>query len=163
MPKEYKNLLFAGTLALIAVLYSIGAVNVKLGSMSSTEGKLIPIIAGVLMFVLCVMEIASSLRSVSKGKTAAWEGGVLKSFKLDKGSRRVAATLLLICGYVVLLPSAGFILTTFGYLFLQMLTLSDERKKKAVVFLLISLFFTVSAYYLFVAGFELILPAGLVG
>jgi putative tricarboxylic transport membrane protein len=160
MSKEYKGLFFAGVLSVVSILYLIGAWNIRLGSLSSSEGRLIPQVAGLLLLVLSFIQIVSNLRLILRNKEPAQIPESLKSMKKDPGTRRVFITLSLIAGYVIFLPYLGFILATFFYLFLQMLTLSG-RTQKIPLFLIVSLFCTFFVHYVFVTWFELLLPAGL--
>lgn len=162
MSKEYKSLIFAGVLAVVSVFYLVGAWNIKLGSLSSSEGRLIPKIAGFLLLFLCLIEITSSLRSLLARREGARFFESLKIMGNNVGSRRVAVTLCLLAGYVVFLPSAGFLLTTFFFLLLQTLTLCAEWKKLPL-FLAVSLLCSFAIYYVFVTWFELLLPSGILG
>ncbi|WP_054710016.1 tripartite tricarboxylate transporter TctB family protein [Bacillus sp. JCM 19041] len=78
---------------------------------------------------------------------------------------RVSLSVFLIISYVLLIPILGFIIASVLYLFTQSLALNKERKGHYhYVFLFASFVFAaVAIYALFRFGFNLMLPAGMLG
>lgn len=107
--------------------------------------------------------------------------GLLGIFLLYQGSRaeaRVASrkapkapsepktaffSFALLFGYIALLSSVGFILTTTAYLFLQMILLSHPSRRSLPLFAAVAVGTSVVAYFLFVGFFRVMIPAGILG
>ncbi len=86
--------------------------------------------------------------------------------KVEKEPFRVRPfllTLLLLCLYVALLRTVGFIIMSCVYLFFQMNILAPEGHRKPIVFALVSVLTSLAAYYLFVGFFHIMIPAGILG
>ena len=77
------------------------------------------------------------------------------------GPLAVTITVLLMCGYVFIMQTLGFVIASIGYVFLQTLVLTKNAEKRYVLFLVTSILSTIAAYYLFVVVFGISLPAGL--
>ena len=63
--------------------------------------------------------------------------------------------------YVLTFEILGFIVSTTAYLFIQMLIFSDEKNRKPLLFLIISVVFSIATYVLFVYLIQKPLPTGI--
>ena len=63
--------------------------------------------------------------------------------------------------YVLTFEILGFIVSTTAYLFIQMLIFSDEKNRKSLLFLTISVVFSIATYVLFVYLIQKPLPTGI--
>lgn len=63
--------------------------------------------------------------------------------------------------YVLTFEILGFIVSTTAYLFIQMLIFSDEKNRKPLLFLTISVVFSIATYVLFVYLIQKPLPTGI--
>ncbi|NPV45071.1 MAG: tripartite tricarboxylate transporter TctB family protein [Firmicutes bacterium] len=81
--------------------------------------------------------------------------------KADEDLKGGIFTILTLATYVFLFDKLGFILSTMLYLFVQMTLLSNERNRNFRLFAGISVITPLVIYALFVYGFKLILPAGI--
>ncbi|MEK9692167.1 MAG: tripartite tricarboxylate transporter TctB family protein, partial [Rhodospirillaceae bacterium] len=61
-------------------------------------------------------------------------------------------------GYILVIPYAGFTLTTFAFLTAGMLTLSNGKKAGFILFL--SALLSIGGYLLFIAAFKTRFPMG---
>lgn len=117
--------------------------------------------AGLFLLLGLALIITGSQRTIestcaeSKNSTADAED------KVFGGPIAVTITVLLMCGYLFMMQTLGFIITSVGYVFLQTLVLTKNAKKRYVLFLFTSILSTIAAYYLFVVVFGISLPAGL--
>jgi putative tricarboxylic transport membrane protein len=76
----------------------------------------------------------------------------------------VPATLVLIALYITIIGSLGFLISSFLYLFIQITLLTPKIGKRALAFnAVLSAVFSTAIYFLFVKGFLVILPAGILG
>jgi hypothetical protein len=72
-------------------------------------------------------------------------------------------TLVLIGVYIAAMKPLGFILSSFLYLSLQIFLFAPEGKRRPVFTLVLSAVFSVAAYLLFMKGFSILLPPGILG
>lgn len=121
--------------------------------------RLIAVVFGILGVILLVQGI-TNLRQFKKveeeeGKAPAEDDGEIK--------HAVMKSFLLFCLYISLLNLVGFIIMTSVYLFIQMILLAPASDRRYALFALVSVVTSVSAYYLFVAYFRIMIPAGILG
>ncbi len=115
------------------------------------DSRFVPSLISVLILIVGILQ-------TGRGLIAPKEKIEKKEF--DK--KTVICTFALIALYILFYSSAGFIITTFLFLFLEMNILTPGYvKKNQIVYLVISLFFSVGIYYLFYFGFSIFLPGGL--
>lgn len=81
--------------------------------------------------------------------------------KNDEDPKGGALTILALIAYVFFFDKLGFLLATALYLFTQITILSNEKNRKLPLFGLVSVVTPLIVYFLFVRGFGLILPAGI--
>ncbi|WP_252106291.1 MULTISPECIES: tripartite tricarboxylate transporter TctB family protein [unclassified Halomonas] len=74
------------------------------------------------------------------------------------GLQRVWINLALFVAYMAAMPKAGFIVSTFCYLFAAQLYLAPKRPLTVVVALGVALLFSFGPYYLFADVFSIYLP-----
>jgi hypothetical protein len=72
-------------------------------------------------------------------------------------------TLVLIGVYIAAMRPLGFILSSFLYLSLQIFLFAPKGKRRPVFTLILSAVFSVAAYLLFMKGFSILLPPGILG
>ena len=70
-------------------------------------------------------------------------------------------TLVFIAIYIWLMKPLGFILSTMIYLFAQIMLIAPSEKRKPVFILILSVLVSVALYAVFVKGFSVMLPAGI--
>ena len=118
-----------------------------------------PTVIGVLILILALMLLFSSIKNF---KTNAKKAESMPADTSDY--KRVLASLVLVIIYVNILAPVGFILSTLGYLFLQIIVLApnDKRKGKDILmYAIIDIVFVLVVFYLFRYGFKIVLPSGM--
>lgn len=74
---------------------------------------------------------------------------------------QLAISVALMVGYILLMRTFGFMLTSAVYLFLQMLAILEDRSKKRVILIaVIAVLVPVILYIPFRYGFQLMIPVG---
>ncbi len=74
---------------------------------------------------------------------------------------QLAISVVLMVGYILLMRTFGFMLTSAVYLFLQMLAILENRSKKRVILIaIIAVLVPVILYIPFRYGFQLMIPVG---
>lgn len=81
----------------------------------------------------------------------------------EKSYSAVVISVLLMVGYLALMPYIGFLIMTTIYLFLQMLVLAEKIDKKVILFAVASIIASVSTYFVFRSVFYVMLPSGILG
>lgn len=81
--------------------------------------------------------------------------------KSDMDAKGGLLTIACIAAYVVLYDTLGFLVSTFLYLFIQILILSNEKNRKLPLFFVIALVTSVFVYTLFVYVIGMPLPMGI--
>ena len=118
-----------------------------------------PMVLGVIILILALMLLVSSIRNFRKNAAKAEAAGPDTS-----DYKRVLASLVLVVIYVNILAPVGFIVSTLGYLFLQITVLApnDKRKGKDIMmYAIIDVVFVFIVFFLFRYGFKIVLPAGI--
>lgn len=158
--KQNKPLLAAAFFLILAVAYIFGANNIRIyrGAGSSTIGSAFyPRILGYLLLLLSLVEIVKAIASIRSKKVN--EDGEKESMSLVA----ILLTIALTAGYIFLLEAIGFLLMTAVYLFLLIIVLSPKDQRNFKTATIISISTSLIVYFLFVKGFSLLLPRGIIG
>ena len=118
-----------------------------------------PLVIGVIILVLSLMLLFSAVKNFKSNSAKAEAAG---SDTADY--KRVLASLVLVVIYVNILAPVGFILSTLGYLFLQIIVLApnDRRSAKNIMtYAIIDVVFVFAVFFLFRYGFKIVLPSGI--
>ncbi len=151
---------------IVGIFYSVlGAVTIYLSQQlpKSRVMKIgpdfMPMVIGVIILVLALMLLFSSIKNFKANSQKA------EASPADTSDyKRVLASLVLVVIYVNILSPVGFILSTLGYLFLQIVVLApnDRRTAKNILsYAIIDVIFVFAVFFLFRYGFKIVLPAGM--
>ena len=118
-----------------------------------------PMVIGTLIIILALMLLFSSIKNLKRNAAKA------EAMPPDTSDyKRVLASLVLVVIYVNILAPVGFILSTLGYLFLQIVVLApdDRRNAKSILtYAIIDVVFVLVVFFLFRYGFKIVLPSGM--
>ena len=118
-----------------------------------------PTVIGVLILILALMLLFSSLKNFRRNAAKA------EAMPADTSDyKRVLASLVLVVIYVNILAPVGFILSTLGYLFLQIIVLAPNDRRSAkniMLYAIIDVVFVLIVFFPFRYGFKIVLPAGI--
>jgi putative tricarboxylic transport membrane protein len=115
-------------------------------------------IAGIILtkYVEAKMVKDSETVQTQKQKTAAsFMGFIRKNIAI--------ASLILIGIYIALMKPLGFILSSFLYSAVQIYLFAPEGKRRPLFIIILSAVFSVAMYLLFMQGFSILLPPGILG
>lgn len=136
---------------IIGVVYGIMVIQIPGTASQLFDSRFVPGLVSVLIIIVGVLQLGRGLQKPVEAKEE-------KEFD----TKTVIATFVLIAAYILLYSSVGFIITTFVFLFLEMNILTPSYvNKNQIVYLGISLIFSVGIYYLFYYGFSIFLPGGI--
>ncbi len=151
---------------IIGIFYAaLGAVTIWLSSqlpkskVMKIGPNFMPDVIGTLIIVLALMLLFSAVKNFKANAAKA------EAMPADTSDyKRVLASLVLVVIYVNILAPVGFILSTLGYLFLQIVVLApnDRRSAKQILmYAVIDVIFVFAVFFLFRYGFKIVLPAGI--
>lgn len=145
-----------------AILYGVTYTFRRL-TISRVGSAFIPRIVFALIMILSIIVI---IEGVIKRKILVGEHEVSEKTNdsLDFIERHsVLLTILLIGIYAAFLRKIGFLIMTTIYLIAQFNILAPKTERKQILFIIISVVTTVVIYFVFVKGFKLLLPSGILG
>ncbi len=112
-------------------------------------------IVGSILILLVVLILIKSVRALSTGEGAFDFSNLIRpKAYVPKRLSLLALTI----AYIFIVPSLGFTITTFLFLSIAMLILSDWRKKRFIISL--SAILSLGGYLLFIVAFKTRFPAG---
>lgn len=161
MKKKTNDLIIGVVCLLVAIFYLVNAMSIKVfegEGATFISSRTIPMLWGILMACLSLRLIWRGIKE--RAKSSKEQTKLQEKSKWKKENYTVAGTLLLLLLYVVGLYTAGFLVSTVFYLFLQILILTPKGKAHMVLTVLLSVIVTISIYILFVHALHVPLPAG---
>ena len=157
--KKCRDLILGIVMLLFSGFYLINAFQIKTRpklTPSYASAQIMPVLLGMLLAILSVICIVQGIR---KMKTA--DGTEEEGKKKDKGDiMAVVFTFAVIIGYILIMPTLGFILSTLIYLFLQMIILAPAEKRNYLLFAIVAIAFTALVFVAFRIGLQQLLPRG---
>ena len=191
LKKQRTQLLGNVIFLLVAVIYLILASQItviNVFGVTVVSSATIPRILGVLLLILDIISLFQNLAGFKKAKGAvkdplqeAGEKETVENGELDvaqalaeaealeedadSDKMSIVLTIVSLAVFSALIQPLGFLISSFIYMVLQsfILTLKEERKKKAVFIIILSAVFSVAVYLIFTRGLGLMLPKGILG
>lgn len=182
MKREKKELWIGIVFLALSIAYFAGSFAIPSYSgygQQTIDSKFMPRLLGIMLAILSILQIVVSYarlkRSLNRSKSSeAYSGAattsnmddVKKSFDEDayiKGSsiRSVVVIGVFLLFYVVTFKSLGFILSSMIFLLCTILYLTPKEKRNWFLILGLSIGIPIMVYFLFVSGFKLKLPPGI--
>ena len=163
MNKNQKTNLYAVTFSLV-----YGIVLLIMTSMMDAPQKsgqvgadFLPRVIAILIIALSIGFLATTLSSALKTMKS---GNKAENTSEKQNVKRIIITMALLVAYVALMNTIGFVITTIIYLFLQMVILGNHPTKKDIIlYAVIAVVVPIVVNYVFVEGFQLLLPEGILG
>lgn len=167
MTKGQKDVAAGSVLAAFSIAYFALSFQIKLMRIDRVVGsRMFPQILGVCMFLLGVFLIVNGVIAWKREKAAAPAEGAKSEADPEAAQKRrqaVYKTLGVFVGYafyIFLMDKIGFTVSSILYLFSQMLLMAKRpiSKKQYLIYAATAVITAVVLYYMFVVGFQLILP-----
>lgn len=155
--KKCKDLILGAFMLALSAFYLYFAQQIKTKpklTPSYASDRIMPTILGILLAILSIILIFQGIKKLK----APEEGEVKKMDRAD--AMAVVYTFAIIIGYIILMPIAGFILSTIIYLILQMIVLAPPDKRNYALFAIVSVVFTILVFVAFRMGLQQLLPRG---
>ncbi|MDD3998149.1 MAG: tripartite tricarboxylate transporter TctB family protein [Sphaerochaetaceae bacterium] len=165
--KKHKTLLAAAGLFVLAVAYLIGANNIKIykGMGASSVGSAFyPRMLGWLLVGLTLVQIIGHVRklTVQKKQMCTTQPETTESEK-ETNYLAIGAVIAITAVYVALLEIIGFLIMSALYLFALILIMAPKKMRRIWMAAIIAVVTSIAVYFIFVKGFTLVLPRGILG
>ena len=154
---RYKEIISGLFMLTISAFYLLNAFKIKILSRVFFNASMFPKILGIALAILAIGQIVNA---VAKLRKEARANGGQSSGISRAGKIRVAATLVALVIYLAFMRDLGFLIMTAFYVFAQILILTPRGKLSIPLLLILSTVFPAAVYLLFVYGFQLLLPRG---
>lgn len=165
--KKYSDIISGAVLFVLAAVYYVMATQIKqynAGLPGTITSDFIPKVYGIAVMVLSAILIFRGIRDLKKAQVQeTGEAQDRKRFPIDPA---IVLVFLLLVVYVALLDTVGFtIMSTLFVLGLSYILLPKEKRtpKTCVAVFAVALAFSVAITLIFVKGFSLTLPMGILG
>jgi len=158
---------------ILSIFYYIGSYSIKAYAGyggQAIDSKFMPRVLAVLLFILSILMIAASYKKYrSFHKDGEKHGGEeLKAEEFDEEAnvrnsnwRAFCVIAVLLILYVAAFKPIGFVISSSAFLFLAILYLTPGKQRNWFLTVALSIVIPIAVYYLFVKGFKLKLPAGI--
>jgi len=128
---------------IFAVVFCVGAVKLKVGTPAHPEPGFMPLLVGIFLGAVSILTLIKALRA--RGDHAS-DKNVAELFSWGK-FRKTAVMCVAVFGYALLLPSLGYLVSTFALMLIMFKGLSAQRWGATIIESLLSV---ILSYYLFV-------------
>lgn len=165
--KKYSDIVSGAVLFVLAAVYYAMATQIKQynsGLPGIITSDFIPKVYGIAVMVLSAILIFRGIRDLKKAR--AQEAGETEEASRFPVDPAIILVFLLLVIYVALLDTVGFtIMSTLFVLGLSYILLPKEKRtpKTCVAVFVVALVFSVAITLIFVKGFSLTLPMGVLG
>lgn len=161
--KRYREVIGGSVFFLFAATYFVMAFQIPTFNDGFISSDFMPKVYGAILMLLSVIQI---IQGVLNKKHADCQEENQTDLTIQQIAFSVALTFVLLIGYVGLLELVGFVIMSSIFIFLMTMWLlpKDQRNKKQIILsAIIAVVFASCVYLLFVKGFALTLPAGILG
>lgn len=174
MLKRYHSDVYASiALQCLAVLMFVASLRMETLTILSigVGSRFLPLLMAVAIFLLSTLLLLGGLKKQAEPTSEAASAVDVPNVDAEQPQQKsgnetttVIATSLLLIGYVAALPILGFIFASTLYMAVQSMLMTNRYKKRFFVLVVpISFVISLLLYYVFRAGFNLMLPIGLFG
>jgi len=137
--------------------YFCNAFFIKKFSKAFFNASMFPKMLGIALMLLSLVQIGIGVK-----KILADSGADASTKTLGKtGMLRISLTLVALFIYLAGLREIGFLIMTCFYVFVQILILTPRERLRLPLAILLSTVFPAVVYLIFVYGFQLMLPRGI--
>lgn len=160
---RYRDIITGVSVILISIVLFVSSFHLRDFAAVRLGPEFVPRLTAVAFGSLGIVLLVQGMINLRKFREAKAEPEKEPADGDGETRHAVIKSFLLLCAYIYLLDVIGFIIMTAVYLFIQMILLAPVAERRYTVFALISFITSVSAYYLFVAYFRVMIPAGILG
>lgn len=156
-----REMLGGGLFFLFAATYFVTALDIKQFNDGFLSSDFIPKAYGLILMLLSITQIVIGVYGNKKGMSKQNSG-----VSLLKQLAPVISTFALLIAYIVFLKPIGFVIMSSIFVFFMTLMLSSREErtfKRLLITAIVACTFSTAVYLLFVRGFALTLPAGILG
>lgn len=153
--KKYKEILTGIGFLIFSVFYIVVGLDIPIIGNQAIDAQAYPKLLGIMLALLSLCLIVKGIRNLKNAEPDV-NGDV------DKGKViRVILTIVCLAVYCALLRKVGFLIMSVLYVFCQILILTPKDMRNYKVTAVISIVFPIIVYVIFLYGFKLMLPQGI--
>ena len=161
--QKYRELTAGVVFLVFSVAYYHNATTIRILSRHFFNAQFLPRLLGAAMIILSIAQIIYGIKMLNKSQPLSGEASGEIAVKSGQGGNiRILATIVILAIYIALLRQVGFLIMTMAYVFLQTLVLTPKEKRSILFITILSVVFSISVYLMFVRGFQLMLPRGMI-
>ncbi len=152
---------------LLGVIVYVDSLNIKSMKGLLVTSAFFPQVAAALLLLLGTILMSGALYSgyaVAKKGAAKISESTINNKEGNNRSinwKPVLISIAMLAVYIALMEPVGFLITTFLYLFFQIVLLAPKSKRRYILFAVIAAATSVVIYMIFVFGLSVILPSGI--
>jgi hypothetical protein len=162
MSARYKDLCSGLFLTLLGFAFFISSFGIPRGAEMGVGADFMPKVLSVLLLLLGGLITLQARNRVSDQAGVEKAPDAVEPPRNENG-RSLPLSLLYLALFIVLLDRIGFIVMTFLYAFFQILLFAPREKRNYILFGIIAAVLTILVYFIFVKGFKMMLPGGILG
>ncbi|WP_179298694.1 tripartite tricarboxylate transporter TctB family protein [Evansella halocellulosilytica] len=165
MFKQYKDTYSSTFLLILSFIMFVATFYFQRLTVSNVGAEFVPRLVAIGIFFLSVLLLINAIRRVrnpDKHPDIEEEDDQEKN-DTPASPLSVVTTIGLLIGYLILMPTVGFLIMTTIYLFFQMYLLAAKAQRNVALFLIVSVISSSAIYYCFKSIFYLRLPSGILG
>ncbi|MGD1832612.1 MAG: tripartite tricarboxylate transporter TctB family protein [Sphaerochaetaceae bacterium] len=167
MWQKYKDLIGSSVVSIFGLFFFLSSFSIRKYGDMAINSRSFPQILGILVMVFGLVQILQSVKVLTAKDSNTDQNIIDDNQKHSENSpismKNVIFTIVLMITYAFLMKPLGFLISTFLYSFIQAFILYPNKKKNFLIMILVSCIFTGLVYIVFVKGFSLVLPQGLLG
>jgi hypothetical protein len=160
----YRDAASATVLLLIFAYTLYGAKDIKTLIAASVDAKFYPVVISITGILLCAINLVKGIKSGNELKKGDLAAGLPKE-EIDPNKRigdtKIILSIVSIIVYLALIQVLGFVPSSVLYLIAQIYLLTDQKKPKLIMVVIVSVAASVITYLLFPNIFYLMLPQGI--
>lgn len=167
MMAKYREIIGGCVFFMFAAAYYVGALSIKqFAGNDMVDSQFIPKLYGIIIMILSALQVLFGIMKMKKDEAEDKEDDDKPHLSVQQQIISFLMSFALLIIYVALLDSVGFIImSTLFIIFMTTLLLPKEKRnsKRVGMTAVIAAAFSVAVYMVFVEGFALTLPAGILG
>lgn len=158
--KKYREIISGCVLLCVSLFYLYHSFFIKIMKKKVFyNSAMFPKMLGIALAVLSICQIVNAVIKFRRERAAGQPETSAPAISRS-GAIRIAATLIALVIYLAGMRQIGFLIMTCFYVCIQTLILAPKGKLSIPLLLVLSTVFPAAVYFLFVYGFQLMLPKG---
>lgn len=157
MIKKYQDVISGVAMFLLAAAYLAGSFQIRSYGDAAVDSRFFPQLLSGMLLMLSIVQIIGAIRSID---AKSHEKNNSSEKTQPQFNLKVILTLATIAVYISLINLAGFIVSSTLFLIAQTMIMAPKKEWRPFLTIAVSAAFSCAVYFIFVYGFQLVLPEG---